>query len=156
MELFRKKTIIVSLVFMLFYGFFSQAQKAESVFNKDSIFCVEMDIEIEDFEVVQPTIIRVCCGGPFQDNTFPCRIISKASYESFTGQSEEIFMQINQGIFVNQLVQPKKDKLIKIKQIEVINSSTKRIENNLLITVRKGFYSIDEEGKIYLELEFLK
>lgn len=156
MEQFRIKRIIFFLVFGLFYGFFVKAQKAESVILEDSIFCVELDIEIEDFEVVQPTIIRVCCGGPFQDNIVPCKIISKASYESFTGQSDEVFLGINHGIFVHQLVQSKKDKLVKIKQIEVINSSTITIENNLLITVRKGLYAIDEEGKIYLELEFLK
>lgn len=144
------------MVFVLFYGFFVNAQKAESVFHEDSIFCVELDIEIEDFEVVQPTIIRVCCGGPFQDNTVPCKIISKASYESFTGQSDEVFKGMSQGIFVNQLVQSKKDKIHKVKQIEVINSSTTTLENNLMITVRKGLYLIDEEGKVYLELEFLK
>ena len=156
MKLFRKKRIIIAVVFILFWVFFSRAQKAESVFHQDSIFCVELDIEIEEFEVVQPTILRVCCGGPFQDATVPCKIFSKASYESFTGQSDEVFMQINQGIFVNQLVQSKKDKIHKVKQIEVINSSTTTLANNLMITVRKGLYLIDEEGKVYLELEFLK
>lgn len=144
------------MVFVLFYGVFAHAQKAESAFQEDSIFCVELNIEIEDFEVVQPTILRVCCGGPFQDNLVPCKIISKASYESFTGQSDEVFKPISHGIFVNQIVQSKKDKLLKIKQIKVINCSTTTIENNLLITVRKGLYSIDAEGKIYLELVFLK
>ncbi len=144
------------MVFFFLCGFISQAQEPEEKPPESSIFCAEMDIEVDGFEAIEPSIIRVCCGGPFQDDLVHCKIISKASYESFTGQSDEVFKPISHGIFVNQIVQSKRDKLHKVKQIEVINSSTTTLENNLIITVRKGSYAIDGEGKIYLELEFLK
>ena len=156
MEQLRTIRSIIPVVFFFLCGFISQAQEREEKPSESSIFCAELDIEVDGFEAIEPSIIRVCCGGPFQDNLVPCKIISKASYESFTGQSDEVLEQISPGIFVNQLVMSKKDKLYKVKQIEVINSSTTISKNNQMITIRKGLYEIDAEGKIYLELEFVK
>jgi hypothetical protein len=153
---FRKKRNIIPMVFLFFCGFLSQAQEPEEKPPENSIFCAELELEVDGFEAIEPSIIRVCCGGPFQEATIPCKIISKASYESFTGQSDAVSIEINQGIQVTQLLEPKKDKLSKIRSIEVINSSTQTLANHLKIAIKKGVYPIDNEGKVWLEVEYLK
>lgn len=156
MHKFRKKRNTIPMVFLFFCGFISQAQEPEEKPPETPIFCAEFDLEVADFEMLKPSIVRVCCGGPFEEAILPCKIISKASYESFTGQSDEVFVDVEQGIHVTQLLEPKKDKLSKIHTIEVINSSIQFLPNQLKIAVKKGFYAIDNEGKVWLEVEYLK
>ena len=153
---FRKKRNTIPMAFLFFCGFIAHAQEPEEKPPETQIFCAEMDLEVADFEMLKPSTIRVCCGGPFEEAILPCKIISKASYESFTGQSDEVFVGIHQGIQVTQLLEPKKDKLSKIHSIEVINSSIQFLPNQLKIAVKKGLYTIDNEGKVWLEVEYLK
>lgn len=150
-----KKTVIISICLLIF-PFLISAQENQLNPSENTIYCAEFEITVADFESVDPSIIRVCCGGPFSEGEHPCQIVSKAKYESFSGQSEVDFNAIQDGFFLTDLIQPKKHKLSKVKEIEVIDSSITQLGNNLKIGIKKGNYAINSEGYIFLEIEFLK
>lgn len=149
-----KKTVIVSIC-LLISPFLITAQEKQLNPSENTIYCAEFDITVADFESVDPSVIRVCCGGPFSEGEHPCRIVSKAQYESFSGQSEVDFNTIQDGFFLTDLIEPKKHKLSKVKAIEVIDSSVTQLGNNLKIGIKKRSYSIDNKGFVFLEIEFL-
>jgi hypothetical protein len=148
-----KKTVMVSIGLWLIFPFLTAAQ--ENQVNQNSIYCAEFEVTVAEFESVTPSVIRVCCGGPFSEGEIPCQIISKTQYESFSGQSQADFNSIQEGFLLTDLIEPKKHKLSKVKAIEVIDSSVTQLGNNLKIAIKKGSYSIDNKGFIFLEIEFL-
>lgn len=150
-----KKTVIISICLLIF-PFWTSAQENQLNPSENTIYCAEFDITVADFESVDPSIIRVCCGGPFSEGEHPCQIVSKAKYESFSGQSESDFNTIQNGFLLTNLINLKKHKLSKVKEIEVIDSSITQLGNNLKIGIKKGNYTINSEGYIFLEIEFLK
>lgn len=151
-----KKTLIIPICLWLIFPFLTSAQENQQYQPVNSIYCAEFEVTVADFESVDPSIIRVCCGGPFSEGEHPCQIVSKAKYESFSGQSEVDFNAIQDGFFLMDLIQPKKHKLSKVKEIEVIDSSVTQLGNNLKIGIKRGNYTVNSEGKIWLEVEYLK
>jgi hypothetical protein len=149
-----KKTVIISICLLIF-PFLTSAQENQLNTSENTIYCAEFDITVADFESVDPSIIRVCCGGPFSEGELPCQIVSKAKYESFSGQSESDFNTIQNGFLLTNLIDLKKHKLSKVKAIEVIDSSVTQLGNNLKIAIKKRIYSIDNKGFVFLEIEFL-
>ena len=129
-----KKTVIIPICLWLIFPFLTTAQENQLNQSENTIYCAEFDITITDFDVVNPSIIRVCCGGQFSEGEHPCQIVSKAKYESFSGQSEVDFNTIQSGFFLTDLIEPKKHKLSKVKEIEVIDSSVTQLGNNLNAT----------------------
>lgn len=123
--------------------------------KESSIYCAEFDVTVNGYEVFNPSIIRICCGGIFEEKCIPCKVISKTSYESFSGQSNEEFVSIKEGIVVSDLIILKKDKPIKVKEIEIVYSSETILENNTKLAIKKGSYPISSEGIIQLEVEYL-
>ena len=156
MSKFIKKGITIPMIFVLFFGGYLFAQNPEEKPPEMAIYCAELDLVVKDFETTSPSIVRICCGGPFRNGSIPCAVISKASYESFTGQSEADFMGINQGISVDQLLEPKRQKRSKIQSIDVINSSIPILPNGLKMRIKKGLYAIDNNREVWLEVEYLK
>ena len=150
-----KKTVIISICLLIF-PFLITAQGNQLNPSENTIYCAEFDITVAEFESVDPSIIRVCCGGPFSEGELPCQIVSKAKYESFSGQSESDFNTIQNGFLLTNLIDLKKHKLSKVKAIEVIDSSVTQLGNNLKIGIKKGSYAINSQGYIFLEIEFLK
>lgn len=150
-----KKTVIIPICLLLIFPFLTSAQENQLNPSENTIYCAEFDITVADFESVDPSIIRVCCGGPFSEGELPCQIVSKAKYESFSGQSESDFNTIQNGFLLTNLIDLKKHKLSKVKAIEVIDSSVTQLGNNLKIAIKKGSYSIDNKGFVFLEIEFL-
>ncbi|HLP63411.1 hypothetical protein [Flavobacterium sp.] len=150
-----KKTVIIPMCLWLIFPFLTSAQENQSNQEQNSIYCAEFEVKVAEFESVTPSVILVCCGGPFSDGEIPCQVISKAKYESFSGLSEVAFDTVQNGFLLTDLIEPKKHKLSKIKTIEVIESSVTRLDNNLKITIKKGSYSIDNNGFVFLEVEFL-
>lgn len=150
-----KKTILIPVCWLLIFPvmIFAQEKEKDTV---NTIYCAEFDVIIADFDAVDPSVIRVCCGGPFANGETPCKVLSKAKYECFSGQSGEDFDSINDGIFVPDLIDLKKKKLSKITEIEVVESSVTQLGNNLKIAVRKGKYDVNEEGRVFLDVEYLK
>lgn len=150
-----KKTVIIPMSLWLIFPFLTAAQGYQSNQKQNSIYCAEFEVKVAEFESVTPSVILVCCGGPFSEGETPCQIISKAQYESFSGQSEVAFDAIHKGFLLTDLIKPKKHKLSKVNEIEVIESSVTRLDNNLKITIKKGSYRIDNNGFVFLEIEFL-
>lgn len=151
-----KKTVIIPMGLWLIFPYLISAQENQSSQEQNSIYCAEFEVKVAEFESVTPSVILVCCGGPFSDGEIPCQVISKAKYESFSGQSEVAFDTVYNGFLLTDLIEPKKHKLSKVNEIEVIDSSITQLGNNFKIAIKKGNYIIDKEGKIWLEVEYLK
>jgi hypothetical protein len=152
---FSKKRVIFHMALIFFFGWDLPAQEPEEKPPESSIFCIDIEVEIIDFKNTNNTTIRVCCGGIFEEGQAPCKIISKASYESFTRQSEEVFVGVDQEISIEQLLEPT-TKRSKTRNITVVNSATSLLPNNLKIAIKKGVYSVNSEGKIGFEIEYIK
>lgn len=151
-----KKTVIIPICLWLIFPFNTSAQEIQPNPSEQTIFCAEFEVTVADFESVNPSVIRVCCGGEFSDGIIPCQLLSKAKYESFSGQSDVDFNSIQDGFLLTDLIELKKHKLSKVKEIEVVDSSVTQLGNNLKIAIKKGNYIIDNMGKIWLEVEYLK
>lgn len=150
-----KKTVMISICYWLIFPTIISAQENNANQSSNSIYCAEFEITIAEFESVDPSVIRVCCGGLFSNNEVPCQLLTKAKYECFSGQSQDDFNSIQDGFLLTDLIKPKKLKLSKVKQIEIIGSSVTQLGNNMKITIKKGNYRIDENGFVFLEIEFL-
>jgi hypothetical protein len=139
-----KKRIIIQISLFFILPFISSAQKADEKQQQNSIFCTEIDLIVDGFEVSDPSIIRICCGGLFEEGTIPCKVLTKNNYEAFSGQSDNTFNPGKEGFLITHLLEPKKNKLSKLKG------------NNLVVSIKKGNYTITNEGLIFLEIEYLK
>lgn len=151
-----KKTVMITICLWLIFPFFTSAQEIQRNQSENTIHCAEFEVTIANFESVDPSVIRVCCGGLFSNDEKPCQLLTKAKYESFSGQSEVDFNSIQEGFLLTDLVELKKHKLSKVKQIEITDSSVTQLGNNMKIAIKKGNYSIDQDGKIWLQVEYLK
>lgn len=151
-----KKTIMISIWLLLIFSSIVSAQENKHENSVNSIYCAEIDVVISKFEFVDASPIRICCGGPFTKGEIPCQMLNKASYESFSGQSDVPFISGDSSFCVVDLIENQKRKISKIKSIEITESSMVLLENNLRIAVKKGIYLVDNEGKVWLEVEYLK
>jgi hypothetical protein len=151
-----KKRIIIQISLFLILPLLISAQESQENKETNSIFCAQFDIVVNGFEVSESAFICVCCGEPFAEGTTPCKIISKSNYESFSGQSDEAFKTEESGFIITELLLPVKKKLAKIKTVEVVESSIATVGNTIKVAIKKGNYTIDDEGKIWLEVEYLK
>jgi hypothetical protein len=134
----------------------STAQEGQFLDEELAIHCAEFSILVDGFEVADTSKIYVCCGGTFEDAILPCKILNKANYESFSGQSDDVYHPDENGFLVAELLIPIKNKVAKLKEVAVIDSSIYLLGNNGAITIKKGKYTITPDGSIYLELEHLK
>lgn len=150
-----KKTMMISICCWLIFPTIISAQENNTNQLSDSIYCAEFEITVAEFESVDPSVIRVCCGGFFSNEEAPCKLLTKAKYDSFSGQSEVEFNSIQDGFLLTDLIELKKHKLSKVKQIEITDSSVTQLGNNMKIVIKKGSYRIDDNGFVFLEIEFL-
>lgn len=151
-----KKRIILQMVLFFFFGLESRAQEPEEKPPESSIYCAELSLEIVGFETIHPSFIRICCGGLFQEGLSPCRLLTKTSYEQFTGQAEGVFILKNQAFPISELViEPKRKKFSKVVQVEVIDSSELLLNNGIKARIKKGIYALDNDKNIMLEVEYL-
>lgn len=151
-----KKRIIIQISLFLVLPHIITAQESSLQQEFHSIYCAEFSIEVDGFEVVDSAQIYVCCGGPFVNSTIPCKVLNRVNYESFSGRSETSYNLDENGFLIEDLLVPKKNKIAKLKELKVTGSSTHTLENNVRITIKKGAYAIDNEGKIWFEVEYLK
>lgn len=151
-----KKRIIIPLFLFFILPNSITAQEGQLEQDELSISCAEFSIEVNEFEVANTSRIYVCCGGPFLDSLLPCKLLNKVNYESFSGQSEVMYNFDKSGFLISELLIPIKNKVAKLKELSVIDSSTHSFGNKGTIAIKKGNYSITADGIIYLEIEYLK
>lgn len=151
-----KRLILISIGLWLIFPLAVFSQESGQEFSENSIYCAEFDVVVAEFETVDASPIHICCGGPFSAGEIPCRILTKRSYESFSGASDERFVSADSGFCLVDVVELQKRKITKIKSVEITESSVALLGNNLRVAVKKGTYLLDDEGKIWLEIEYLK
>ncbi|MBP9793716.1 MAG: hypothetical protein KBC56_06930 [Flavobacterium sp.] len=151
-----KKRIIIPIFLFFVLPYLNTAQESPLQQEEYSIYCSEFSIEVDGFEVADSAQIYVCCGGLFQDSAIPCKLLNKANYESFSGQSDVIYNLDKNGFLISELLIPIKNKVAKLKKLSVIDSSIYLLGNNGAITIKKGNYNITADGMVYLEIEYLK
>ena len=151
-----KKIIIIPISLFFVLPFLIIAQEEQIKQEENPIFCAQFKLVVNGFEVSDAAKIYVCCGGPFSKPIIPCKILNKSNYESFSGQSNTVFNLDENGFLISELLVPLKNKIAKLKVVEVTDCSVAILGENKSITIKKGMYTITQEGMIFLEIEYLK
>ena len=147
------KKLFLSLAATFLFGPCLTAQNSgTSKLEGNGVECSDFHLTVSVLFASISTTVYVCCGTPFVNGTnVPCQIVPKKTYELYTNRPQAAS---GNGMLVSDLFENSKTDWKTAKYIDV-TASSKTIANGKAVGIKKGRYTIDGNGMVYLELEYL-